>query len=61
LGLYKFGIVGWSAGDDFVGGRGSLMTGWGKMEGEGEGWCRESVSRGRTSWGREAMDFSTGE
>jgi hypothetical protein len=37
LGLCKFGIVGWLLGDECVGGRGSLVTGWGRMGGEGEG------------------------
>jgi hypothetical protein len=37
--LYKVGIVGFSAGGEYVGGRGSLVTGWGRMGGEG-------VSRG---------------
>jgi hypothetical protein len=37
LGLCKVDIVGWSAGGDCVGGRGSLMIGWGSMEEEGEG------------------------
>jgi hypothetical protein len=37
FGLYKIGIVGWSVGDECVGGRGSLVTGWERMGGEGEG------------------------
>jgi hypothetical protein len=37
FGLCKVDIVGWSAGDECVGGRGSLVTGWGRMGGEGEG------------------------
>jgi hypothetical protein len=62
LGFCKVGIVGWSVGDECVGGKGSLVTGWGRMGGEGEGWGREWVRRSRTScWGRRAMDFSTGE
>jgi hypothetical protein len=28
LGLCKVGIVGWSVGNECVGGRGSLVTGW---------------------------------
>jgi hypothetical protein len=40
-GLCKVGIVGWSAGDECVGGRGSLMTGWGRMGREGESRGRE--------------------
>jgi hypothetical protein len=31
LGLCKVGIVSWSVGDECVGGRGSLATGWGRM------------------------------
>jgi hypothetical protein len=41
LGLYKVGIVGWSVGDECVGGRGSLVTGWGRMGAEGKGNGRE--------------------
>jgi hypothetical protein len=37
LQLYKVGTVGWSAVDECVGGRGSLVTGWGRMGGESEG------------------------
>jgi hypothetical protein len=37
LGLCKVGIVGWSIGDECVGGRGSLVIGWGRMRGESEG------------------------
>jgi hypothetical protein len=33
LGLCKVGVVGWTAGDECVGGRGSLVTGWRRMEG----------------------------
>jgi hypothetical protein len=35
--LYKVGVVGWSVGDEYEGGRGSLVTGWGRMGGESEG------------------------
>jgi hypothetical protein len=35
--LCKVGIVGWSIGDECVGGRGSLVIGWGRMRGESEG------------------------
>jgi hypothetical protein len=53
-GLCKVGIVVWSVGDECAGGRGSLVTGWGRMGGEGEGRGREWVRRGRTScWGGE--------
>jgi hypothetical protein len=37
LGLCKDGIIGWSVGDRCVGGRSSLVTGWGRMGREGEG------------------------
>jgi hypothetical protein len=33
----KVGIIDWSLGDECVGGRGSLVTGWGRMGEEGEG------------------------
>jgi hypothetical protein len=36
LGLCKVGIVSLSVGDECVGGRCSLVTGWGRMGGEGE-------------------------
>jgi hypothetical protein len=42
-GMYKVGIVGWSADDECEGGRGSLVTGWERMGGEGESW-------GKTGW-----------
>jgi hypothetical protein len=52
LGLRKVGIVGWSAGDEWVEGRGRLVKGWGRMGGDSEGRGREWVRRGRTScWG----------
>jgi hypothetical protein len=31
LELCKVGIVGWSVGDECIGGRGSLLTCWGRM------------------------------
>jgi hypothetical protein len=31
LDLCKVGIVGWSVGDECEGGRGSLLSGWGRM------------------------------
>jgi hypothetical protein len=34
LGMCKVGIVLWSLGDECVGGRSSLVTGWGKTGGE---------------------------
>jgi hypothetical protein len=61
LGLYKFGIVGWSAGDECVGERGSLVTVWGRMGGECVGRGREWMRRSRKSSGERALDFSTGE
>jgi hypothetical protein len=50
LGLCKIGIVGWSAGDECVGGRGSLVLGSERMAGEGECWGKEWMRRGRTSY-----------
>jgi hypothetical protein len=47
--LCKVGIVGWSLGDEYVGGRSSLVTDLGSMGEEGEGKGRECVRRGRTS------------
>jgi hypothetical protein len=45
------GIVGWSAGDECVRGRGSLVTGQGRIGGEGMGRGREWVRRDRkSSW-----------
>jgi hypothetical protein len=44
-----------------VGERGSLMTDWGRMAGEGEGWGKRGDQRGQNNFGgRRAMDFSTG-
>jgi hypothetical protein len=40
LRLCKVGIVGWSVGDEGVGERVSLVTGWGRMGGEVDGWER---------------------
>jgi hypothetical protein len=37
LGLCKVGIVGWSACGECMGERDSLVTGWGRMGGEGVG------------------------
>jgi hypothetical protein len=39
--LCKAGVVGWPAGDKCVGGRGSLVTGLGRIGEEGEGKERE--------------------
>jgi hypothetical protein len=36
LGLCQVGTVGWSVGGECAGGRGSVVTGWGRIEGEGE-------------------------
>jgi hypothetical protein len=45
--VWTVGTVGWSAGGVFVGGRGIVMTGWGKLGGEegGEGFRRSSWER----------------
>jgi hypothetical protein len=51
LGLCKVGIVGLSAGDECVRGRGSLVIGWGRKRGEGEGLGREWVKRSKTNFG----------
>jgi hypothetical protein len=62
LGLCKVGIVGWSVSDEFVGGRGSLVTGWRRMGGECEGCGKRVGEKGQSKLlGREGMDFSTGE
>jgi hypothetical protein len=54
LGLCNVGIKGWSVGDECIGGRGSLVTGWGTMGGKGRTGGREWVRRVRMScWGRE--------
>jgi hypothetical protein len=37
LWLCRVGIVGWSVGDECVGGRGSMVKGYGRMGGEGDG------------------------
>jgi hypothetical protein len=51
LGLYKVGIVSWSAGDEYVGGTSSLVTGSGRMGGEDMGRGKEWMRRGRkSSW-----------
>jgi hypothetical protein len=62
LGLCKVDIVGWSEDDECVGGRGSLVTGWGRMKGEGEGWRKRVDEKGQNELlERGAMDFSTEE
>jgi hypothetical protein len=54
LGLCIVGIVGWSAGDECVRGRGSLVTDWRKIGGESKGWGKEWVRSSRMScWGGE--------
>jgi hypothetical protein len=56
LGLCKVGIVGWSAGNECVGGSGSLVTGWGRIRRSGEGWGkrvgekRQNDLLGREQW-----------
>jgi hypothetical protein len=47
LELCKVDIVDWSVGDKCVGGRGSLVTGWGRMGREGEGWGKRMGEKGR--------------
>jgi hypothetical protein len=49
LGLCKVGIVGWSVGGEYEGGRGSLVTEWGRIEGKVKAGGREWVRRGRVS------------
>jgi hypothetical protein len=45
---------GLSTGGECVGWRGSVVTGWGKIEGRGEDRRREWMRRGRkSSWGGE--------
>jgi hypothetical protein len=51
LGFCKVGTVAWSAGGECVGVRGSVVTGWGRTGGGGEGRGREWMRRGRkSSW-----------
>jgi hypothetical protein len=62
LGLCKVGIVGWSVGDECEGGRGSLVTDWGRVEGDGDNWGKrvgEEVQNELLE--RGAMGFRTGE
>jgi hypothetical protein len=47
--LCKFGTVGWSAVGECVGGRSSLVTGCGRMRGEGEHRGREWMRKDRKS------------
>jgi hypothetical protein len=47
--LCKVGIIGWLAGGEYIGGRGSMVTGLGRIGGEGEGRGREWIRRGRIS------------
>jgi hypothetical protein len=52
----------WSAGDECVGGKCSLVTGWGRIGREGEGWVNRVGKKGLNELlGRRAMDFSTRE
>jgi hypothetical protein len=44
LGLCQVGIVIWSVGDECGGG--CLVTGWGRMEEEGEGWGKRVDEKG---------------
>jgi hypothetical protein len=51
-----------SVGSEYVGGRGSLVTGGARIGGEGEGWGNRVGEKGQNELlGRGAMDFSTGE
>jgi hypothetical protein len=60
--LCKVGTVGWSAGGECVGGRGSDVTGWGRLGRGGEGRGREWMRWGQKQYlGRRTMDWSTGE
>jgi hypothetical protein len=62
LGLCKVDIVGWSVSDECVGGRGSLVTDWERMSGEGEGWGKRLGEKWQNELLRwRAMDFSTRE
>jgi hypothetical protein len=62
LGLCKVGIVGWSVGDESIGGSSSLVTGWGRIGGEGEGLGNRVGEKGQNYLlGRGEIDFSTGE
>jgi hypothetical protein len=49
LGLCKVGIAGWSVGVECVGRSGSVVTCWGRMEGEGVDKGKEWMTRGRKS------------
>jgi hypothetical protein len=54
LELYKVSIVGLSVVDECVGAKGSLVTCWGRIGVEVEGWGRKWVRRSRAScWGGE--------
>jgi hypothetical protein len=54
LGLCKVGIVGCSLGDECEGGSSSLVTGLGRVGGEGEGSGKKVGEGGRMScWRRE--------
>jgi hypothetical protein len=60
--LCKVGIVGWSVGDECEGGRGSLVTGLGRIGAQSENWGKRVGEKGKNELlERVAMDFSTGE
>jgi hypothetical protein len=48
-------------GDECIGGKDGLVTGLGRMGGEGEGWGKSVGEKENELLGRGAMDFSTGE
>jgi hypothetical protein len=55
----RVGIVGWSMGDECEGGRGSLVTGSGRMGGGGEVWGKRVDEKGQNELlERGAMGFS---
>jgi hypothetical protein len=62
LGLCKVGIVVCSVGDECEGGRGSLVTGLGRMGGKGESWEKTVGKKGQNKLlERRAMSFGTRE
>jgi hypothetical protein len=62
LWLCQVGIVSWTAGDECVGVRVSLVTGWGIMGGESEGLGQRLVEKGQNELLRRGtIYFSTGE
>jgi hypothetical protein len=49
-------------GDECVGENGSVVTGWKRMGGDGEGWGKRVCERAQNKlWDREAVGLSTGE